>query len=608
MESAGDHDRLSIVRIFGQEVKNFSSQYGAEERMSYAAQNLAGDSNIFPSYGDFTQACVFRTYGPWWRMAPSVPKPFRKTPEPNHLASEDFIEVLFGQCLYPVAVHIYETYNPGAVVRILGCDHQAGTSVDTGTTSKWRTLWSGAVTETARRSRIFSPPIRKIDTPVNLIRLELNHSLLHYYTELDCIMLCGVARRPHPHHYPLLQDQAQPLSTHARHHQPHSGPDQGDQQAQGGKWWGGVEGVLSNLQSLSISTGDTTPTDNNTQDFSMLPGEIIIMILGYLDFPSLARVAQTCKLLQRHAYDSILYTELNLQPVWNLVGDRTLEGLALRCDNLQRLNLSWCSVTSVSHKTGFARLLQTCRDTLTCLHLSCCSFLTQETLTLITSTCTHLRDLDVSGCGEVDKVSGMLLTQLINLERLNLYRTKIDTDTMVKVIRCVPKLKYLNVGSCKLISHSDEVVDELGLCCPDLRSLDMWRARNLENSSFQRFIDSCPLLEELDLGWCSQLSSRMDSFTRIAEKCKNLKKLFLTANRTVCDVDVLALAQHSRHLQQLDILGTREVTSEALEKVLMSCCQLVMVDVSFCAGITDDHVQLWNHKYPQVNIKKSFQN
>ena len=59
MDQVGDYEKPAIVRVFGHEVKDFSSQYGAEERMSYAAQNLAGDFNIYPNYGDFTQACVF---------------------------------------------------------------------------------------------------------------------------------------------------------------------------------------------------------------------------------------------------------------------------------------------------------------------------------------------------------------------------------------------------------------------------------------------------------------------------------------------------------------------------------------------------------------------
>ena len=47
------------IALAGSEVVDFSSQYGHESRLSYSAQNLAGPFNIYPHYGDFTQACVF---------------------------------------------------------------------------------------------------------------------------------------------------------------------------------------------------------------------------------------------------------------------------------------------------------------------------------------------------------------------------------------------------------------------------------------------------------------------------------------------------------------------------------------------------------------------
>jgi F-box/leucine-rich repeat protein 4 len=41
-------------------------------------------------------------------------------------------ELSYEESVYPIAVQIYETYNPGAVVRIMACESEAGTSVDSG--------------------------------------------------------------------------------------------------------------------------------------------------------------------------------------------------------------------------------------------------------------------------------------------------------------------------------------------------------------------------------------------------------------------------------------------------------------------------------------------
>ena len=52
-------NKADIVTFHAHEVTDFSSQYGSETSISYTAKNLAGRGSIFPSYGDFTQACVF---------------------------------------------------------------------------------------------------------------------------------------------------------------------------------------------------------------------------------------------------------------------------------------------------------------------------------------------------------------------------------------------------------------------------------------------------------------------------------------------------------------------------------------------------------------------
>lgn len=104
---------------YAKEVVDFSSHYGSENSMSYTMRNLAGVPNVFPNSGDFTQTAVFRTYGTWWDQCPSASLPFKRTPP--HFQSQDYVELAFEQQVYPTAVHVLETYHPGAVIRILAC-------------------------------------------------------------------------------------------------------------------------------------------------------------------------------------------------------------------------------------------------------------------------------------------------------------------------------------------------------------------------------------------------------------------------------------------------------------------------------------------------------
>ena len=43
-----------------------------------------------------------------------------------------YTELSFHEAVYPLKLEIYETYNPGCVVKILACDRSEDTDVDTG--------------------------------------------------------------------------------------------------------------------------------------------------------------------------------------------------------------------------------------------------------------------------------------------------------------------------------------------------------------------------------------------------------------------------------------------------------------------------------------------
>lgn len=62
---------------------------------------------------------------------------------------------------------------------------------------RWEILWSEAPSKVSSpQARQFTPCIKQINFPTNLIRLEVNSSLLDYYTELDAVILHGVKERP----------------------------------------------------------------------------------------------------------------------------------------------------------------------------------------------------------------------------------------------------------------------------------------------------------------------------------------------------------------------------------------------------------------------------
>lgn len=566
---------------YAKEVVDFSSHYGSENSMSYTMWNLAGVPNVFPSSGDFTQTAVFRTYGTWWDQCPSASLPFRRTP--SNFQSQDYVELTFEQQVYPTAVHVLETYHPGAVIRILACSANPY-SPNPPAEVRWEILWSDRPTKVnASQARQFKPCIKQINFPTNLIRLEVNSSLLDYYTELDAVVLHGMKEKP------LLSLKTSLVDMNDL--------EDDDYEEKDGY---GMDGLNKKFSSAALGDGP------NNGYFDKLPYELIQLILNHLSLPDLCRLAQTCRLLHQHCCDPLQYIHLNLQPYWAKLDDSSLEFLQARCALVQWLNLSWTGNRGFISVSGFSRFLKVCGSELLRLELSCSHFLNETCLEVISEMCPNLQDLNLSSCDKLPPQAFGHIAKLCSLKRLVLYRTKVEQTALLSILNFCAELQHLSLGSCVMIEDYDVIASMIGAKCKSLRTLDLWRCKNITENGIAELASGCVLLEELDLGWCPTLQSSTGCFARLARQLPNLQKLFLTANRSVCDTDIEELASNCTRLQQLDILGTRMVSPASLRKLLESCKYLSLLDVSFCSQIDNRAVSELNASFPKVFIKKSF--
>ncbi|KAM8778786.1 F-box/LRR-repeat protein 4 isoform 2-T4 [Rhynchonycteris naso] len=566
---------------YAKEVVDFSSHYGSENSMSYTMWNLAGVPNVFPSSGDFTQTAVFRTYGTWWDQCPSASLPFKRT-SPNFL-SQDYVELTFEQQVYPTAVHVLETYHPGAVIRILACSANPY-SPSPPAEVRWEILWSERPTKVnASQARQFKPCIKQINFPTNLIRLEVNSSLLDYYTELDAVVLHGMKDKPVLFLKTSLIDM--------------NDLEEEDYEEKDGC---GMDNLNKRLSSTALREGP------NNGYFDKLPYELIQLILNHLTIPDLCRLAQTCKLLNQHCYDPLQYIHLNLQPYWAKLNDTSLEFLQTRCTLVQWLNLSWTGNRGFISVAGFSRFLKVCGSELVRLELSCSHFLNETCMEIISEMCPNLQELNLSSCDKLPPQAFNHIAKLCGLKRLVLYRTKVEQTALLSILNSCSELQHLSLGSCVMIEDYDVIASMIGAKCKKLCTLDLWRCKNITENGIAELASGCPLLEELDLGWCPTLQSSTGCFARLARQLPNLQKLFLTANRSVCDTDIEELACNCTRLRQLDILGTRMVSPASLRKLLESCKDLALLDVSFCSQIDNRAVLEFNVSFPKVFIKKSF--
>ncbi|KAG8227935.1 hypothetical protein J437_LFUL008747, partial [Ladona fulva] len=288
--------KLRFTEQYADKVLDFSSHYGSEGSVSYTAYNLTGKPSKYPDYGDFPQTFVMRTYGHWWDEAPSGTKEFMPQTL-GKINGRDFVDLCFEEAVYPWKVSVFETYNPGSVVRIWALS----------TEGSWHVLWEGEPQLIGHTPRIFSPIEKAFNFTTRVIKLELDQSKHDYYPEIDAVLLVGTlepvndSREPDGLGTPLLNqilslnmnkipqvDVTSTLSTFLQEEYPKLLKD--------------AEESLKH----SLAILPSGPFEN-------LPHETMLKIFGYLDVKSLCRCAQVNRYFHDASEDPFLYTEINLK-------------------------------------------------------------------------------------------------------------------------------------------------------------------------------------------------------------------------------------------------------------------------------------------------------
>lgn len=147
------HDEDDGVEIsqWVSEVCDYSDSYGSQSSISYSAVNICGRPSKFPAYGDFAECFSMRAYGP------STEKEFSPKEAESVQTFHDFIVLKYETFVLPRTIKIYETYNPGTIFRILAYCQSV---------KKWEVLWQMNVIPVEKKSREFTPALRKINQPV----------------------------------------------------------------------------------------------------------------------------------------------------------------------------------------------------------------------------------------------------------------------------------------------------------------------------------------------------------------------------------------------------------------------------------------------------------
>uniref|UniRef100_A0A1I8PUZ4 F-box domain-containing protein n=1 Tax=Stomoxys calcitrans TaxID=35570 RepID=A0A1I8PUZ4_STOCA len=589
------------IEQYAHSVLDFSSQYGIDLSISYTAPNITGRPSKYPDYGDFPQTFAMRTYGIWWDKAPSHLKEIHPQSLPA-VHSEDFIVLYFEDYVIPEEIAIFETFNPGAIVRIWAYT----------ITKAWVCLWDDAEfykrpAYTANKARRFSPPLKKIHLPTKTIRLEFNHQRLHYYTEIDAVLLGGrkfnmsnlqnlldfqerqrkgsiLCKLQNMKFRPVCQDNYQTRLQHFLDHDLNK-----------------FMSAVSDVQIKQINNNDSTRVSH--VGLKDMPFDIVLKIFSYLDLISLFRVGQVSRFFYDVSNHPLLYSELNLKPYWHLASTELLSTLAKRATVLKKLDMSWCGCTiQTVSPTEFKKFIQQRGDTLTHLRLNSSKFLNSSCIETLGIVCDNLKELSLRNCSlSPPLLNFSCLANLKNLERLDLFQTVIEQDLLLTMLESNPKLKHLNLAFCNVAVNMDDVALHVSEYNKNLVSLDMWKAHFLSAQGVLA-LSKCHDLEEVDFGWCLREATLGDSLKEFLMKCPKLKKLFLAAVRGLTDRDLEDIANLCPNLEQLDLMGVLGISKERYQDILQKCKKLELMDLSFCDNIMDYEVAMWSHNF-KVNIK-----
>ncbi|KAF0294407.1 F-box/LRR-repeat protein 4 [Amphibalanus amphitrite] len=516
---------------YASSVAHFSSQYGGEGTISYTVPNIIGPPSQPGVEGDFASSAVL-------------------------------VNVGFDTAVYVLSVRVFECYHPGGVCRLWARWEEPDGP-------RWTLLWRrrpGAQPEDHRQP--FSPPLKILRRPVRQLRLELNCDHLGYYTGLDAVQLVGCVRPPSPARLlrgrPLRPLSARLFALMPTVLQPEELQDRVRELAELGR----------KAEEEERRQRRECPTPDSA--LLQLPEEIICRVLSCLDLVSLSRLSLTCRHLHRLCSDPLLYSQLDLQPYWHLVDTSIVPFLTSRASCLTKLDLSWCGNYGALSDADFCNLLSELGSRLVSLRVDACDWFNGLCMEWTGLFCRGLEELSLRSCRAVVDDAFWSLQYLCNLRRVDLYRTQVTAAPLATFIRNATGLQHLGLGLCERLQRLWHVCEALGECSADLRSLVLWKQRELSWAEL-RHIQSCRRLEELDLGWWM-----------------------------IQDGDLQLIAEHNRQMQQLDILGASLVRPEAVESVLSRCPDLRLLDVSFCAQVSEAQVALWRHLYPHCSIKRSY--
>lgn len=233
------------------------------------------------------------------------------------------------------------------------------------------------------------------------------------------------------------------------------------------------------------------------------------------------------------------------------VSDANVTTILDNCSHLRELDLTGCLGVSKAYTRLAAVQLQS-------LDLSDCHGVNDPDLVLTLSRMPQLSSLYLRRCGCITDASLVSIASYCSgLRQLSVSDCPRITDFGVRELaaRLGPSLRYFSVGKCDQVSDAGLLV--VARHCYKLRYLNARGCEALSDSATIALARACPRLRALDLGKCDVGDATLEA---LSTGCPNLKKLSLCGCERVTDAGLEALAYYVRGLRQLNIGECPRVT------------------------------------------------
>ncbi|XP_053548831.1 F-box/LRR-repeat protein 15 [Bombina bombina] len=164
-------------------------------------------------------------------------------------------------------------------------------------------------------------------------------------------------------------------------------------------------------------------------------------------------------------------------------------------------------------------------------------------------------------------------------------------------------LLYINLNSCVHLSRQTLVA--ISLSCPHIQNIYLGHSEWVDCLSLRSLADHCKALEVVDLTACRQLKD--DAVCYLVHKSTHLKALTLAVNANISDVSIEETAKNCRDLEHLDLTGCLRVKNESIRTLAEYCNKLKSLKVKHCHNVTESSLSILRKRGVEMDVEPPLQ-